>query len=1558
MKKKLTFCLIFALPLFGWAQDTDGDGLTDADELTIGTNPNVFEDNDSDGIPDHFDPDDDNDGILDAEECGYLNGSIVNGGFESTVPCDGIFDESIVLGWSTTASDQKIEIWCTSRTLSGFTYYANSGSRLSEINANQIAALYQEIATTPNQYMIWSYSLQGRNLNESMQVRAGQTTTTAVVLSTLNAIQNTWQRQTGIYQVPAGQTSTVFLFESITGGGTGNLIDDVSFDQPANACTLDTDGDGIQNSFDTDADGDGYPDSVEGTNDDDGDGIVNFLDPTDFGFAVSPTSITVSESPTTQSFTIVLTRIPTSNVVLSLVISDSSEISLSTTTLTFTTATWSSTQTVTVTGVDDFVRDGDILQDLIITVVDSLSDDNYDTVSDTLISVRTQDNDDELCATIPFSTTDFNYIASASASSSIEISLTTPTLWVNGAAWCVRKLDLRTDFNLQFDLFFGQDGVGQYGADGIAFVIQNIDTGQGTFGEGVGYGGITPSYAIEIDTYQNTYDPPSDHIVFVPNGQYSSTLSAPDLQTINNVENNQYHNISISWDYSESKLSYQFNHSDGTTYTNSKTIDIINTILNSDVGYWGFTSASGGFYNAHNVRFTASSTICLAREILAPTGSSSQSFCLPGTPTLNDMVLNVENDSAGLPYNIVWFTTATGTTQLPYNTPLVEGTTYYAEAANFSDPTNVNYRQSVTRIPVLVSLIDAGFSVVTPTLSLSEGGGTTSVGLALTDQPSSTVVINLTASTASDVSFSISSFTFTNANWNVTQTATVTIVDDNVAEGTETVSISLSVAAALSDDCYDSMPDQIFALSIADNDTAGYTVTAVSGTLQENNPTTRSIQVSLTIEPSTNVIFDWQNGDTTEVGLSASSMTFTPSNWNIPQTLTLSAVDDNIVDGSQTSSLVISVNAASPAIFSALASKTRTVITRDDDNVGVLMSPMQGALTEGSAATASFTVVLKSVPTGTVTINLSLSNSGQVSLSTTTLVFTPSNWNVSQTVTLSSIDDSLLEGTQTTTITLAIDPTSPAVYAAVADTYATVTTSDNETADIIVNSIDNSTGEDGDTGSFSMRLTAIPSGDVVINLSSSNIGEGSVQSTVRFTPSNWSVDQIIVVTGVDDNPPVMDGTIPYQIITGNVSSTDSLYNTLNGTTLTDLTFYNQDNEVPGILVTALANDYTASEAGDTVTLQFELVIQPLGGADVTLPLRIDSGADELQLGVATITISNADWNNPSANQVIVNGLDDLIVDGDQQGIVITGDPTSSDTNYNNLTAADVADPTLINQDNDVAALFFSIPETVSESGQTTSFTITLATEIVNSVVLSLEVMDDTELSLIASNVLFDASNWNVPQLIRVFGVDDPDLDGDITSVIEISVVSTTREIPYKSLIPYVMAITNFDNEVTNVATDTSGEGSGSTTETNGGESGSVTETISEVASPTTPLTPEEPESPSEPVTNPIVEAVKKEMEVRQNIQIPTAFSPDENGLNDGWVIEGLEKYPNNRLEIWSRWGFKVYESVNYQNDWIGQSTIGFRVGNNSELPEGTYFYKLIVEERAIFRGYIYLKRIP
>ena len=110
------FLLSLLIGLNSTAQDTDGDQLGDNDEILIGTDPLVFEDNDSDGISDHFDRDDDNDGINDNIECGFSNAGLVNGDFEMNAVAANSFQlisEANVPGWLTTDSKNEIEIWNT-----------------------------------------------------------------------------------------------------------------------------------------------------------------------------------------------------------------------------------------------------------------------------------------------------------------------------------------------------------------------------------------------------------------------------------------------------------------------------------------------------------------------------------------------------------------------------------------------------------------------------------------------------------------------------------------------------------------------------------------------------------------------------------------------------------------------------------------------------------------------------------------------------------------------------------------------------------------------------------------------------------------------------------------------------------------------------------------------------------------------------------------------------------------------------------------------------------------------------------------------------------------------------------------------------------------------------------------------------------------------------------------------------------------------------------------------------------------------------------------------------
>ena len=89
---------------------------------------------------------------------------------------------------------------------------------------------------------------------------------------------------------------------------------------------------------------------------------------------------------------------------------------------------------------------------------------------------------------------------------------------------------------------------------------------------------------------------------------------------------------------------------------------------------------------------------------------------------------------------------------------------------------------------------------------------------------------------------------------------------------------------------------------------------------------------------------------------------------------------------------------------------------------------------------------------------------------------------------------------------------------------------------------------------------------------------------------------------------------------------------------------------------------------------------------------------------------------------------------------------------------------------------------------------------------------------------------------------------------------------------------------------------------------------------------------------------------------PKIFTPNNDGFNDRFYIEGLEIYPENTIIIFNRWGNKVFEASPYNNDWDGTANFGIKF-NGKELPEGTYFFILKTgnDEKDI-KAYIYLKR--
>jgi len=116
---------------------------------------------------------------------------------------------------------------------------------------------------------------------------------------------------------------------------------------------------------------------------------------TQTGFVVveSGGATSTNENGTTDTFTVALISQPNSNVVIDLSSGDLTEGTVDKSTLTFTTANWDTAQTVTVTGLDDGLRDGNPSYDITLSINAALTDDAFDGAANKTVSVTNFDNE-------------------------------------------------------------------------------------------------------------------------------------------------------------------------------------------------------------------------------------------------------------------------------------------------------------------------------------------------------------------------------------------------------------------------------------------------------------------------------------------------------------------------------------------------------------------------------------------------------------------------------------------------------------------------------------------------------------------------------------------------------------------------------------------------------------------------------------------------------------------------------------------------------------------------------------------------------------------------------------------------------------------------------------------------------------------------------------------------------------------------------------------------------------------------------------------------------------
>ncbi len=200
-------------------------------------------------------------------------------------------------------------------------------------------------------------------------------------------------------------------------------------------------------------------------------------------------------------------------------------------------------------------------------------------------------------------------------------------------------------------------------------------------------------------------------------------------------------------------------------------------------------------------------------------------------------------------------------------------------------------------------------------------------------------------------------------------------------------------------------------------------------------------QVVLTSAPTANVSV--RAVGSTQVSTAPAYVTFTASNWSVPQTITVAAVQDTSPEGPH-ASLVRHTSTSNDPAFDGLAIGTVAVsITDDDGNFRVTESGGVTAVAE-SGATDTYTIALVAAPTAPVSV--AITPDAQVGVSPSALSFDASNWSVAQTVTVSAVNDTVPEGTHAGVITQSASSVDPAFNGPLAGVTAVI--ADNDNSDI------------------------------------------------------------------------------------------------------------------------------------------------------------------------------------------------------------------------------------------------------------------------------------------------------------------------------------------------------------------------------------------------------------------------------------------------------------------------------------------------------------------------------
>ena len=338
-----------------------------------------------------------------------------------------------------------------------------------------------------------------------------------------------------------------------------------------------------------------------------------------------------------------------------------------------------------------------------------------------------------------------------------------------------------------------------------------------------------------------------------------------------------------------------------------------------------------------------------------------------------------------------------------------------------------------------------------------------------------------------------------------TKTVTVSVTNDDVSEETEFFGFTISAPQGA--DLRGQRSEDVADVGLLDDDPRGVTIALTSVGLDEpasgETAVAGSYTVNLNSRPTATVTVTIGGSDPA-VSLSGNTLTnnqltFTTTNWNTAQLVTVTPVkDDNAVGET-----ITLTHTPSGGDYTGIAADSVTVNLTDSDTRNLVLSGQSLTVTEEDATGVGYTVKLATQPSDTVTVTISGHDGTDLTLSGTTLTsnqltFTTTNWGTAQTVIVKAGDD---DNTDDESETLAHTAFGGDYVNVTRDLPVTITDGDDPQVTVSFEQ-DAYTVAEGDMVTVTVTLSADPERTVEIELTATDQGGASSPADYTGVPAS------------------------------------------------------------------------------------------------------------------------------------------------------------------------------------------------------------------------------------------------------------------------------------------------------------------------------------------------------------------------------------------------------------------------------------------------------------------------